>query len=168
MTSSQEKSFKEFISEIINVPEFKVKEPHSVRYIIDKSFFLSWIERVDKDYIFTRMLIDLFVKLKERINLNIIIPVEVLEELASENKKWVKSKPFLKFISFLASDIKRIKPDKPTAKNSVMVLADKYNEQSIPCVILTAEKGEYENNINKNLTQLATPKDILLCVTTLC
>ena len=156
-------TLKELISNFIVSPDIEVKEPNKIRYVLDKSFFLSWIERSDEDYRFTRMLMDLFVSILERKNIHILVPIDVLLELEKEEKEWVTNKTFLKFLSFVVI-IMEINPDEDiTSINSVTKLVNKYNEQATSCIVLTIEKDSYVN-VGDGLTQIVSPKDLMYTI----
>lgn len=159
-------TFKEFISELITSPDFKIREPHVVRYILDKSFIISLIEGKEINDKFTKALTDLFISILERTKIYILIPVDALIELEKEGKNWVTNKSFLKFINSLAS-IKEVNPAiEINAVNSVIKLAEKYNQNSTPCLILTLDKEKYKDlESSSNKINIATPREILF---TLC
>ena len=164
MTSSNS-SPTEILSEIIRATgQTDDTDPTHVRYILDKSFLIGWIEESqDVEDNFIKSIMDLFLFLKYRRPLNIVIPVDVLIEIEIEGKKWVANESFLKLLNAIAL-IKEVNPEVDlTAKQAVIKIAEKYKEQGIPCVIITKNKSDC-SSVDGGVVKVVMANELLIAI----
>ena len=137
-------------------------DPTQIRYILDKSFLNGWIENsTDTEDNFIKSVMDLFLFLRYRRPVNIVIPVDVLIEMEKEGKRWVSNESFLKLLNALAL-IKEVNPEiELTAKDAIIKITEKYKEQGIPCVILTRNKIDY-SSLDGGITKVTMASEILI------
>jgi hypothetical protein len=125
-----------------------------VIYVLDKDFLKKWIlQGNDLETRFINSLMDLFLSLRLKWNVPIVIPVDVLIELDKEGHKVVKDPAFLSILNFLGTIIEVNPADTTlTAKDAVITLAKKYKDIPISYLITTPSPElyqEYDLNVAK-------------------
>ncbi|MBI2559382.1 hypothetical protein HYW20_08725 [Candidatus Woesearchaeota archaeon] len=143
------------------------KDKSKVKYAIDKSFIVGWLEGTDDDSKATKVFVDLlgFVK-KNKIPMDIFLPVDVLIALKKDKKKYVSSPTFIRMINSLFSIIEvdpSVEMDEIVAVKEV---AEEYSKIGYTMIILTLDKDKYTENIPK--IYVKKPEDILLMVAFFC
>ena len=104
------------------------KDKNKIKFVIDKSVIVGWIEGKDDDSKATKIFVDLlgFIK-KNKVPMDIFLPVDCLIELKKEDKKYVRSPTFIRMINTLFSLIE-VNPDEEMNENfAVKELAEEYS-----------------------------------------
>lgn len=143
------------------------KDKDKVKYIIDKSFLIGWIEGLDDDSKYTKIFVDLlgFIK-KNKLPIDIFLPVDCLIALREENKRWVNSETFRRMINSLFSIIE-VNPDEDMNEiTAVKELAEEYSKMGYDLIVLTLNKKEYDNHNPK--IYIKKPEEILIMVAYFC
>lgn len=135
-------------------------------YIVDKSFIEAWIEeKGSADQVaFVSTFIDLLTHLKKHIILlpNLIVPVDVLNELETDGKKYILDKDFIDAFNTLVK-IKEVHPSRIFSGQieSVYEMAKQFEKAKYKTVILTLEKSNYTPT--ESIFPL-TPKEIFTTI----
>ncbi len=144
------------------------KDRSKVKYVIDKSFIIGWIEGTDEDSKATKIFVDLlaFVK-KNKIPIDIFLPVDCLIELKKEKKKYVNSLSFIRTLNSLFSIIE-VNPDEPDLSGNLAVkeLAEEYSKIGYNIIILTLDKDKY--TVAEPKIYVKYPEEILLMFAFFC
>ena len=144
------------------------KDKSKVKFVIDKSFIIGWIEGMDDDSKATKIFVDLlgFIK-KNKVPIDIFLPVDCLIELKNEKKKYVSSPTFIRMINSLFSLIE-VNPDEELSESTaVRELAEEYSKIGYTIIILTLSKDKYVENVTNKIF-VKKPEDVLMMVAFFC